>query len=238
MANSTARLLPLLSLFLATQTRAANVPLLLVMNLQLGLLDLLLTSTNVSSNNITNLEAADTSRAVKVAVSTLLLSHTTYYCFGGSNSISSLDLSNAYNGVADYNIAAVGILLFASNWTGPLWWAVAAVSRLLIERSSSIKRSERAWVEEERAKLHADAVASVRKSEDIQKDDIWLAHMATMTIFFSASLVAVMGACTALRTHLFIWTVFSPKYLYAMAWSIGWHLIVNGVVGGSIWLAS
>jgi len=53
-----------------------------------------------------------------------------------------------------------------------------------------------------------------------------------MTLFVSTALLAVMASCTALRTHLFIWTVFSPKYLYAMAWSVGWHLIVN------VWLGS
>jgi len=48
-------------------------------------------------------------------------------------------------------------------------------------------------------------------------------------------LVAVMVACTALRTHLFIWTVFSPKYLYAMAWTVGWHLGINVGLGNLLW---
>jgi ethanolaminephosphotransferase len=45
----------------------------------------------------------------------------------------------------------------------------------------------------------------------------------------------VMAACTLLRTHLFIWTVFSPKYLYAMAWAVGWHLLVNVGLGRLLW---
>jgi ethanolaminephosphotransferase len=40
-------------------------------------------------------------------------------------------------------------------------------------------------------------------------------------------LMFVMAACTALRTHLFIWTVFSPKYLYILAWTILNHLLIN-----------
>lgn len=62
-------------------------------------------------------------------------------------------------------------------------------------------------------------------------------HVAALTVFAAGALVAVMAACTVLRTHLFIWTVFSPKYLYCVAWSLGQHLVVNvGVCGVLYWL--
>lgn len=54
---------------------------------------------------------------------------------------------------------------------------------------------------------------------------------ALFTFHIAASLLSVMAACTALRTHLFIWTVFSPKYLYSMAWAVANHGIVN-LLGG------
>ena len=56
--------------------------------------------------------------------------------------------------------------------------------------------------------------------------------LRTLPIF-----AAVMAACTLLRTHLFIWTVFSPKYLYAMAWAVGWHLFVSVGLGRVLWWA-
>lgn len=64
-------------------------------------------------------------------------------------------------------------------------------------------------------------------------------YVALMTVFAVASLLFVMAACSALRTHLFIWTVFSPKYLYVMAWSLAQHLCVN-VVGvlAVVWIGS
>jgi ethanolamine phosphate transferase 2 subunit G len=34
-----------------------------------------------------------------------------------------------------------------------------------------------------------------------------------------------------LREHLFIWTVFSPKFLFTVAWVVGQHVLVNGFVG-------
>jgi ethanolaminephosphotransferase len=68
---------------------------------------------------------------------------------------------------------------------------------------------------------------------------LWKAHVAVLTVFVAGSTVAVMAACSALRTHLFVWTVFSPKYLYCVAWSLGQHLVVNVVVGGVVyWLGT
>jgi ethanolaminephosphotransferase len=52
-----------------------------------------------------------------------------------------------------------------------------------------------------------------------------------LTFHIATSLMSVMAACTALRTHLFIWTVFSPKYLYTMAWATANHVAVN-LLGG------
>ena len=232
----------LLTLFLMTQTRAPNVPLFAFMEIQRLALTTLLQSSSTSAS--TSQSRTQIPHAVQVATSSLLLSHTYYFCTGGSNSISSIDLSNAYNGVADYNIVAVGILLFASNWAGPLWWCSAA-NLLLLPRSSnseSVRREGqsqggRNWVEDERRRL-AEASSksdSADLSEAAAKGDGWMMYLSCMTAFVATSLVAVMAACTVLRTHLFIWTVFSPKYLYAMAWSVGWHLLVNAGLGSLLW---
>ncbi|KAK5166197.1 major facilitator superfamily transporter protein [Saxophila tyrrhenica] len=231
----TERLSHLLTLFLMTQTRAPNVPLFLALETQKSALGWLLSTQSSSSK-----EKATKPRtsAVEAATSVLLLSHTYYFCMGGSNSISSIDLSNAYNGVADYNIAAVGLLLFSSNWAGPIWWCSAAVL-LCTQRPAIASRKETAgaekdrdWVMVEREKLQEDAKAIAKQANEQPASEdphagAWFVYVASMTAFVATSLLAVMAACTALRTHLFIWTVFSPKYLYALAWSLGWHLVVN-----------
>lgn len=236
------RLHVLLTLFLITQTRAPNVPLFLLLEVQRLCFMRLLSQPIIA--------AQIGSQALSVAFTSLLLSQTTYFAFGGSNSISSIDLSNAYNGVADYNIVAVGVLLFASNWAGAIWWCSAAVTLLLprpqIEPTPSklakTSSSNRAWVDRERAQLHADAVAAITPPKPLEADlksstsvDSWTLYITATTGFTAASLVAVMAACTLLRTHLFIWTVFSPKYLYALAWAVGWHLFVCVVLGRLLW---
>lgn len=168
-----------LSLFLMTQSRVTNIPLFALFELQMQTFF----SMNLSPSEI--------------GLTSIILQYTSFFSFGGSNAISSIDLSNAYNGVADYNVAAVGVSTFCSNWAGPIWWTFATM--LLLSRSQ----------------LH--------------RHDPFTGFYLFSTVFVANAALYVMLACTALRTHLFVWTVFSPKYLYTIAWSLGQHLCVNTV---------
>ena len=185
----------LLTLFLITQSRATNIPLLLLFSIQFYLLD------DLDLN------------LVDISTTSLLFQYTSFFAFGGSNAISSVDLSSAYNGVSGYNVVAVGILTFASNWTGPIFWTSATTIMLL-----RLKRTG---------------------AGNGKEGSLLVQHLALLTVFVMSSLVFVMAACTMLRTHLFIWTVFSPKYLYSMAWSLGQHLGVNVGLGSLLyWLGT
>ncbi|EFR03310.1 GPI ethanolamine phosphate transferase 2 [Nannizzia gypsea CBS 118893] len=171
----------LLSLLLITQSRATNIPLFAFFRIQ----QQVLSSMSLSTTEIT--------------VTSLLFQYASFFALGGSNAISSVDLSNAYNGVSGYNVGVVGILTFISNWAGPIWWVSATHHLLSITRSARRNQSNK--------------------------------HIQLLTLFVATSLLAVMVACTALRTHLFIWTVFSPKFLYSMAWTLAQHIIINILFG-------
>ncbi|KAK5723061.1 major facilitator superfamily transporter protein [Elasticomyces elasticus] len=227
------RLHHLLTLFLITQSRAPNIPLFLGMEVQLLAFAALLDNPAHSPKAQSPRRNASLYIS-ELATSTVLCSHVYFFCMGGSNSISSVDLSNAYNGIANYNVVAVGVLLFSSNWAGPVWWCSAAVLSTFTRpiktdvELSAAGKGERAWVRDEREALRREAkLEHVSSAGGIDLPNHWLVYCASMTTFVATSLLAVMVACTALRTHLFIWTVFSPKYLYAMAWCIGWHIMVN-----------
>lgn len=179
----------LLTLFLLTQSRATNIPLFLLFEAQFQALDLLQLS------------------CMQLTLTSQLFQCASFFAFGGSNAISSIDLSNAYNGVSGYNVGAVGFLTFCGNWAGPLWWT--------------------------------SATALLLSSQNAQKPrQVWVQHVSLLTAFSASSVVSVMLACTALRTHLFIWTVFSPKFLYTMAWSVGQHLCINIGFGSIIFWSS
>lgn len=181
------RLLPLALAALLIQTRLTNIPLLLIFEA----ITFLLRKLQLSRTDIT--------------LSTLLLSYASFFALGGTNSISSIDLSNAYNGISSFNVFAVGLLLFISNWAGPIYWAMQGTV-LIIEQT--------------------------QRSKQVSKGHAWAEHITLLTLFMAISSLGTMVACCMLRTHLFIWTVFSPKYLYMVAWLIGWHFMCNIVLGG------
>jgi len=176
----------IISLFLVTQTRTVNIPVFLIFYLQMRLL-----------------RNGRSTHPLELLITMLLLQYSSFFAFGGTNAISSVDLSNAYNGVGGYNVLAVGILTFVSNWAGPVWWASATACVLQSNTTSTPEESR------------FDA-------------------LGVQTIFACVGVLAVMTACTVLREHLFIWTVFSPKYLYMMAWTFAQHMAVNSVFSGLI----
>ncbi|KAG9242411.1 GPI ethanolamine phosphate transferas-like protein 2 [Calycina marina] len=184
----------LLVLFLTVQCRTTNIPLLLLFEA----LFYIIMDLNIS--------------LIEISTTSLLLQYASFFALSGSNAISSIDLSSAYNGISGYNVIAVGVLTFVSNWIGPIYWTSAAVTLLL-----RLKRQEQ---------TEDDAQGRGEKAEDL-----YFKYLALQTVFITSSLVSTMVACTQLRTHLFIWTVFSPKYLFSMAWSLGMHLGISVVVG-------
>lgn len=144
----------------------------------------------------------------EITITSILLQFVSFFAYGGSNAISSVDLSSAYNGIGGFNVIAVGLLTLISNWAGPIFWT-SATNLLLLER--------------------------YRQGEKY----VFARHLGLLTIFTTVSMASVMAACTVLRTHLFIWTVFSPKFLYCMAWSLGQHLLINVGLGGLLfWLGA
>lgn len=193
----------LYTLFALTQSRATNAPLFLLFH---GIYILL---------NKMGLDP------IEVTISSLLLQFTSFFAMGGSNAFTGIDLSSAYNGISNFNVIAVGVLTFVSNWSGPIWWVSASNLLLLSSEESRDKNT-----------AGGDAYKNGEESRSA-----FAQHTSLLTLFAAASLGSVMAACTALRTHLFIWTVFSPKYLYSVAWSVGQHLVVNMGFGGLLyWL--
>ena len=169
------------TLFLITQTRASNIPLFLIFHIQMRLL-----------------EKFDSLTVTEISITSILFQFSSFFAFGGTNAISSVDLSNAYNGISGYNVSLVGILTFISNWAGPIWWTIATCELLTCVEGKAVS-------------------------------DAAFEHFVMLTTFIVDSTAFVMIACYVLREHLFIWTVFSPKYLYQLAWVFGQHLVINGM---------
>lgn len=181
------RMHDILTLFLMTQTRTVNIPLFLLFQMQLR-----------------SLQKGRRLRSYEAILTMLMMQYSSFFAFGGTNAISSVDLSNAYNGVRSYNVLMVGVLTFVGNWAGPIWWASATscvlTTNIVFDR---IKMSWEQW-------------------------------FSILSHFMAVHAAVMMLACLVLREHLFVWTVFSPKYLYTMAWTYAQHMVVNGLFSGVI----
>ncbi|KAI9012652.1 alkaline-phosphatase-like protein [Phycomyces nitens] len=134
-----------------------------------------------------------------------LFSQTAFFCTGHSNSIASIDLSSSYIGVDGYDTVLIGLLTFCSNWAGSLWWILAG------------------WV------LVTEA-ASLEKDAEPR----WWDYSVTLSAVSGSFLVALSVSVTLLREHLFIWTVFSPKYLYQVAWTCLFHWFAHILIGSVV----
>lgn len=240
----------IVTIFLIVQTRVNNVPLFLLFEMQLALLQALLvdntqflqrlwspaSKSQQASQDKASSMPIDKWKTTSATLATLVLAMTSFFCMGGSNAISSIDLSNAYNGVSSYNAGAVGALLFAGNWAGPIWWTCAFISLLRTQGTDDGQRRVR-FEGKSASTTSATAKAEI-KSDAETKSDGWTTGISLLTLFVATALCSVMVSCTVLRQHLFIWTVFSPKFLYAMAWSLAWHFVVNIGIGGLVYVLS
>ncbi|KAL6940166.1 hypothetical protein ACO0QE_004061 [Hanseniaspora vineae] len=100
--------LMLVSLVLILQSAPSNIPL-------FGLFHLL----NYSVNEF----IFDDTR--KASIWFLLMEHLTFFQFGGTNSINTINLTNAYNGISNnYNIYVVGLLMNIANFSPSIFWAL------------------------------------------------------------------------------------------------------------------
>eukprot|EP00727_Mastigamoeba_balamuthi_P001161 m51a1_g11041 putative gpi ethanolamine phosphate transferase 2 isoform x6 (973) ;mRNA; f:444364-447804 len=121
------------------------------------------------------------------------LSKTSFFNFGNSNSISTIDFSGAYAGLADFNIFVVGINTTLITYTGPimfLGFTVAMIARL-------------------------NHMQYPRSADGFEQGALG----AALALLCSVCLPLLCSAASlALQhSHLFVWSVYSPKVVYAAA---------------------
>jgi ethanolaminephosphotransferase len=187
----------LLEVFLVTQTRTRNIPIFILFNL-------MRTYVRRNVRDVTT-----------TGIFILILQHVSFFALGNSNSMASIDLANAYNGVSSYNIAIVGILTFLSNWVGPIYWSFSGLA--IIMESETLKNKMKGSNKE-------------LSDENLSRKNILTTKIIVTQLFFSVASTGIMGACLALKHHLFIWTVFSPKLLYAASWVILQHGLIDTIL--------
>ncbi|KAH3745485.1 GPI ethanolamine phosphate transferase 2 [Pelomyxa schiedti] len=127
-----------------------------------------------------------------------------FFALGNSNSISFIDLSGAYTGLQGYHPALVGLLAALILYTGPLMYLLASI--VLLSRLASLV---------------------TRVSVTLAQGVLWHCYLITAhqaTSLFLMSLIVIV-----FRNHLFIWSVFAPKYIYEV-FHTAFQVFVFGVL--------
>ncbi|KAG7806843.1 hypothetical protein KL921_004637 [Ogataea angusta] len=60
-----------------------------------------------------------------ISLFTILMQNLSFFQFGFTNSLSSVDLTNSFNGLSSYNMIISGLLTFVCNWAAPIFWSLA-----------------------------------------------------------------------------------------------------------------
>lgn len=183
----------IISLVLMFQTSTANIGIFLVF---LGL-------KHVVGFTVKSFDEYDRSKVIGyTTLALLILQNLTFFSFGQTNSLNTVDLSNAYNGITSYNIFAVGVLTFLSNFAGPIYWAFASLPITL----------------------------ETARGFDLNRSQMLTTKWTANALFYSLSTLLIIVSCVVQRYHLFIWTVFCPKVLYTIAWNFFVNFATESIV--------
>jgi len=119
-----------------------------------------------------------------------------FFAFGNSNSLSTIDISGAYTGLDDYNEIIVGLFTALIGFSGPILFFICTI---LLAGKLAINQSPRFPLE-------------------LYKNNC-LGFCLVVCTLRSLELLVFSIVISLLRHHLFIWSVFSPKYIYEVLFS-------------------
>lgn len=167
-----------------------------------------------------------------------------FFIMGNSNSLSSVDLGNAYIGVDGYDVGLTGLLTFISNWSGSVWWTFAGISLIAhgywrtqcdLQPPSTIQLYNEVPEHAPQDEISNDADDNSAVNDEDNNSSIAARELISyyssfyiyFAIFFNLALTTLSVSVTILRQHLFIWTVFSPKFLFQGAWVVLYHFMIQ-----------
>ncbi|GAA5962537.1 hypothetical protein JCM3765_003721 [Sporobolomyces pararoseus] len=111
--------LAIISLLLMSITRATNIPLFLLFWVQ----------------HFALVQVSPSLSRLSFAFLSVALQFCSFFALGGSNSLATVDLSQAYNGLKSYSFPLVTLLTYLSNFSGPIFLSLS--SRFLLPNNHS-----------------------------------------------------------------------------------------------------
>ncbi|KAG9450826.1 hypothetical protein H6P81_010791 [Aristolochia fimbriata] len=141
---------------------------------------------------------------VKVAA-LYFLGMTGHFGLGNSNSLATMDVAGAYIGLSSHSTLLSGILLFIITYASPLLFLLSLVT----------------YDPDEGVKSPLDLQSrAVRHYLQVKFGMPCLVPLALNSVVLTTFTIILL----LMRNHLFVWSVFSPKYLYVCAATIGVYI--------------
>ncbi|KAF7130490.1 hypothetical protein RHSIM_Rhsim10G0172300 [Rhododendron simsii] len=121
-----------------------------------------------------------------------------HFALGNTNTLATIDVAGAFIGISSHSTLLSGILMFIITYASPMLALLSMVMYMAIKETCA----------------------------PVNAQDVDIGHFLKMTVSFpclvplglnSVVLVAYTIVLLIMRNHLFVWSVFSPKYLYVCA---------------------
>ncbi|KAJ3676959.1 hypothetical protein LUZ60_002683 [Juncus effusus] len=148
-------------------------------------------------------EVAGPIRKVWVEVAAIhFLGLTGHFGLGNTNSLATIDVAGAFIGISSYSTTLSGILMFGITYASPILSSLS----MIIYISTRI----------------------IPQKEKFEWRAIWERIISfpilVPLVINSVSLTSFTVVLLLMRNHLFIWSVFSPKYLYLCASTVSVYI--------------
>ncbi|KAJ6678779.1 PHOSPHATIDYLINOSITOL GLYCAN-RELATED [Salix viminalis] len=123
---------------------------------------------------------------------------TGHFALGNSNTLATIDVAGAFIGLSSHSMFLSGILMFIITYASPMLFLLSMLMYISVKCTSYLANHQ----------------------------DVDLGHLAKMILGFpclvpvglnSILLTSYTIVLVLMRNHLFVWSVFSPKYLYVCA---------------------
>jgi len=124
-----------------------------------------------------------------------------FFAFGNSHAIATVDVSGAYTGLTEYNMTICGFLCGIITFSGPVL-ATAHIVRFI---------EVKIW--------RANSLAVTGKLRVVRIREVNLAFWILQSVT-SFRIWAISAILVAMQSHLFIWTVFAPKWMYETLFTV------------------
>ncbi|XP_017975282.1 PREDICTED: GPI ethanolamine phosphate transferase 2 [Theobroma cacao] len=139
-----------------------------------------------------------------------------HFALGNSNTLATIDVAGAFIGISSHSTLLSGVLMFIITYASPMFILLSLVMYISMKNTAHLVIPEK-----------ADA-------GDLLTMMLGFPCLVPL-VFNSILLTAYTVVLLLMRNHLFVWSVFSPKYLYVCATTLCTYIGVSIVAATGIY---